>query len=201
MKKLFKFFFQVLFLGVSVFIGLLAAREWKRNERYYKSRFVGIRNRVGRDLEVGRESALQTANELRAQFQHESELVLKEAAIKAEEFKASKTVKKAVAVIEKVLPIDIKSESKPESKPETKSELKPEVKSEKFESKDLKGLSPRQNVIFAIIRGKKQVEMKDLLMRVSGVTERTLRRDLLKLQELKLISKKGTTKSVTYVLK
>jgi DeoR/GlpR family transcriptional regulator of sugar metabolism len=43
--------------------------------------------------------------------------------------------------------------------------------------------------------------MRDILIRVKGVTERTLRRDLLKLQEEGLIIKKGNTKSAQYVLK
>ena len=62
-------------------------------------------------------------------------------------------------------------------------------------------LTGRQNVIYAIIRGKKIIEMSDLLPRIPGVTERTLRRDLLQLQSLGLIEKHGTTKSSTYVLK
>lgn len=61
-------------------------------------------------------------------------------------------------------------------------------------------LSDRQKVVYAIIKGKKAIEMKDLLPRIPGVTERTLRRDLLKLQEVKLISKQGTTKASNYVL-
>jgi DeoR/GlpR family transcriptional regulator of sugar metabolism len=43
--------------------------------------------------------------------------------------------------------------------------------------------------------------MRDILSRVKGVTERTLRRDLLKLQEQGLITKKGSTKSAQYLLK
>lgn len=62
-------------------------------------------------------------------------------------------------------------------------------------------LSPRQQVVYAIIRGKKSLEMKDLLPKIPGVTERTLRRDLLKLQEAGLITKQGTTKASSYVLR
>lgn len=61
-------------------------------------------------------------------------------------------------------------------------------------------LSPRQKIVYAIIKGKKSLEMKDLLMRIPSVTERTLRRDLLKLQEAGLITKQGTTKASSYVL-
>jgi hypothetical protein len=61
-------------------------------------------------------------------------------------------------------------------------------------------LTPRQEVVYEIIRGKKMIEMKDLLPRIPSVTERTLRRDLLKLQDAGLISKRGTTKASTYVL-
>ncbi len=76
-----------------------------------------------------------------------------------------------------------------------------EAKPEKMAPASKKySLTPRQNVIYAIIRGKKSLEMKDLLPKIPGVTERTLRRDLLKLQEAGLIMKQGTTKASSYVL-
>ncbi len=178
MRKLIKFIFQLVILLATVGLGFFAAREWQKNKPYYKSRLVGLKNKLQREVKVGSEAAYQTAIEMRSQFQQESENFLKEASETAETIKASKPVKKAVDIIEKVIP----GEQFPKT---TKT----------------KGLTPRQNVIYAIIKGKKTVEMKDLLMRISGITERTLRRDLLKLQELKLITKKGTTKSATYVLK
>jgi hypothetical protein len=62
----------------------------------------------------------------------------------------------------------------------------------------LSGLSPRQKQVYEIISAYKTVEMKDLLAQIKGVTERTLRRDLLKLQQEGLVAKKGTTKAVSY---
>lgn len=62
-------------------------------------------------------------------------------------------------------------------------------------------LTDRQQVIYQIIKGRKTIDMKSLLTKVSGVTERTLRRDLLKLQQAGLITKQGTTKASSYVLK
>jgi hypothetical protein len=62
------------------------------------------------------------------------------------------------------------------------------------------GLNPRQNRILKVLQVKKTVEMKDLLDAISGVTERTLRRDLLRMNELNLVKKEGTTKSVKYHL-
>ncbi len=66
---------------------------------------------------------------------------------------------------------------------------------------ETKGLSSRQKRVYDIIKQNKKVEMRNLLGRISGVTERTLRRDLLKLQSLGLVVKLGNTKSVTYLLK
>jgi len=75
------------------------------------------------------------------------------------------------------------------------------IPKQKNESKTFKGLSSRQKRVYEIIRQSKKVEMRHLLTQITGVTERTLRRDLLKLQELGLVLKKGSTKSVTYLLK
>lgn len=76
----------------------------------------------------------------------------------------------------------------------------PEFQEVKIKSKVQLDLSERQREVYRLIESSKKVEMKDLLMRVKGVTERTLRRDLLKLQELGLIKKKGNTKSSSYEL-
>jgi len=62
----------------------------------------------------------------------------------------------------------------------------------------LTSLTPRQQQVYEIISEYGTVEMKDLLMQIKGVTERTLRRDLLKLQLEGLVTKKGTTKAVSY---
>jgi len=63
------------------------------------------------------------------------------------------------------------------------------------------GLNSRQQKILDIIKNKGgAAEMSDLLSRITGVTERTLRRDLLVLSSKKLVSKKGTTKSAKYYL-
>jgi predicted HTH transcriptional regulator len=82
-----------------------------------------------------------------------------------------------------------------EKKQEDKGSLK-EV-GVKFNEKEF---TARQKIILTIIRSKKTVEMRDLLKAISGVTERTLRRDLSVLQEKGFIKKEGTTKSVKYHL-
>jgi len=64
----------------------------------------------------------------------------------------------------------------------------------------IQNLNSRQKEIFEILKTKRTVEMKYLLSMIKNITERTLRRDLLRLQELKLISKEGNTKSVKYHL-
>ena len=61
-------------------------------------------------------------------------------------------------------------------------------------------LSFREQKILNILKGSKIIEMKDLQRAIKGVTERTLRRDLLQLQKVGLIKKIGNTKSVKYQL-
>lgn len=56
----------------------------------------------------------------------------------------------------------------------------------------------RTEQIYKLIKEMKVVEMSDLLSRFRGITERTLRRDLAKLQTMKLIKKTGSTKSAKY---
>ena len=75
------------------------------------------------------------------------------------------------------------------------------VNKKPYELNQTKEITIRQNRVYNIIKQSKKVEMRHLLSQISGVTERTLRRDLLKLQELGLVLKKGSTKSVTYLLK
>lgn len=77
----------------------------------------------------------------------------------------------------------------------------PEFQEVKKQSAVALNLTPRQKEVFRLIETSKKVEMRDILIRVKGVTERTLRRDLLKLQEEGLIIKKGNTKSAQYILK
>jgi predicted DNA-binding transcriptional regulator YafY len=61
-------------------------------------------------------------------------------------------------------------------------------------------LTFRQQKIMNILNSSKILEMKDLQNAIKGVTERTLRRDLLQLQSIGLIKKIGNTKSVKYQL-
>ena len=61
-------------------------------------------------------------------------------------------------------------------------------------------LTFRQQKILNILKSIQIVDMKTLLVSVKGVTERTLRRDLLELQKVGLIKKIGNTKSVKYQL-
>jgi len=71
---------------------------------------------------------------------------------------------------------------------------------ERVNTGDTSELSLRQKEMLNILQLKKTVDMKVLLARITGVTERTLRRDLLKLQELGFVKKEGNTKSVKYHL-
>ncbi len=60
-------------------------------------------------------------------------------------------------------------------------------------------LNSRQQQIYDLIKGRKQIDIADLKA-VKGVTTRTLRRDLNKLIEEHLILKQGKTKSARYIL-
>jgi hypothetical protein len=73
-----------------------------------------------------------------------------------------------------------------------------EIKS--VNNKKTPNLTLRQQKILNVLKGVKIIEMKDLLIAIKGVTERTLRRDLLQLQNENLIKKIGNTKSVKYQL-
>lgn len=61
-------------------------------------------------------------------------------------------------------------------------------------------LTFRQQKILNIMKSVQIVDMKSLQVSIKGVTERTLRRDLLELQKVGLIKKIGNTKSVKYQL-
>lgn len=58
----------------------------------------------------------------------------------------------------------------------------------------------RTEEIYKLIKELKQVDMSILLSKFKGITERTIRRDLAKLQTMKLIRKSGSTKSAKYTL-
>lgn len=58
----------------------------------------------------------------------------------------------------------------------------------------------RTEEVYRLIKELKVVDMNVLLVKFKGITERTLRRDLAKLQTMKLIKKTGSTKSAKYSL-
>jgi predicted HTH transcriptional regulator len=65
---------------------------------------------------------------------------------------------------------------------------------------DVIAQNKRTEEVYKLIKELKEVDMTVLLAKVKGVTERTLRRDLAKLQTMKLIKKSGSTKSAKYSL-
>jgi hypothetical protein len=58
----------------------------------------------------------------------------------------------------------------------------------------------RTEEVYKLVKQLKEVDMGVLLTKFKGITERTLRRDLAKLQTMKLIKKTGSTKSAKYSL-
>ncbi len=78
----------------------------------------------------------------------------------------------------------------------------PKKKELQFEVKERKhDLTPRQEIIFELIKKKRKVGVKDIMKLVEGVSNRTIRRDLQRLCELELIKKNGRTKDVHYLIK
>lgn len=80
------------------------------------------------------------------------------------------------------------------------------VKTERKNAKKIavkakKNLSTRQNNIISYISKKGVGKVSDMAKTFKGVTERTLRRDLNKLEEDGLVVRSGSTKSVTYRIK
>ena len=73
-------------------------------------------------------------------------------------------------------------------------------KNEEVKLKETIAQGRRTEEVYRLIKEFKEVDMPILLSRIKGVTERTLRRDLAKLQTMKLIKKSGSTKSAKYVL-
>lgn len=59
-------------------------------------------------------------------------------------------------------------------------------------------INSRQNILLALLKQHKSLQMKDIEKRIQTVNVRTLRRDLDKLQKLGLISKTGSTKAAVY---
>lgn len=72
---------------------------------------------------------------------------------------------------------------------------------DKFKEKKGIVISKRQKDILSSLKLKKKLSMKDLQSEFKSVTSRTLRRDLSKLVELKLIKKEGNTKDSIYKMK
>lgn len=59
-------------------------------------------------------------------------------------------------------------------------------------------INSRQNILLALLKQHKSLQMKEIEKRIQTVNVRTLRRDLDKLQKLGLISKTGSTKAAVY---
>lgn len=62
-------------------------------------------------------------------------------------------------------------------------------------------INSRQNILLALLKQYKSMQMKDIEKRIQTVNVRTLRRDLDKLQKFGLISKTGSTKAAVYRVK
>lgn len=75
-----------------------------------------------------------------------------------------------------------------------------EDKEEETKLKETIAQGKRTEEVYRLIKEFKEVDMPLLLSKVNGVTERTLRRDLAKLQTMKLVKKSGSTKSAKYSL-
>lgn len=96
-----------------------------------------------------------------------------------------------------ILYIILKQKSKTETKA-IDSGNKEEKDLNKHDEKVKIFLTERQKVILGNIKKEKKVYPTDLKLLLPNVSTRTIRRDMTKLVELKLIEQKGSTKSTYY---
>ena len=64
---------------------------------------------------------------------------------------------------------------------------------------DKSGLNSRQEKILDILCKRGEVTVEELLGEIGGITERTLRRDMRKLEEMGWSKKEGNTKGSRYI--
>jgi len=62
-----------------------------------------------------------------------------------------------------------------------------------------KNLNERQGKILEVLTLKKEITVEELMKEIDGVSERTLRRDMGKLEELGFSKKQGNTKGSKYI--
>jgi hypothetical protein len=62
-------------------------------------------------------------------------------------------------------------------------------------------LTDRQENIYQLIRKEGEIDMKSVADKISGVSDRTLRRDMTKMEKLGLIKQVGKTRNSVYKLK
>ncbi len=60
-------------------------------------------------------------------------------------------------------------------------------------------LNPRQEKILKILKERKEITIEELMLEIKNVSERTFRRDMKKLEELKFLEKEGNTKGSKYI--
>jgi predicted HTH transcriptional regulator len=60
-------------------------------------------------------------------------------------------------------------------------------------------LNDRQKKIFSLLKEKGELRVDDIMSQIGGVSERTLRRDMSKLEDLGYSKKLGSTKGAKYI--
>ncbi len=102
--------------------------------------------------------------------------------------------------------VEVKEKFKKEKPNVRKIEKKKEVKEKPKVKKVLKkkevkenNLNDRQNDILSMLKKEKEVKIENIMGEIVGVSERTLRRDMNKLEELGYSKKVGTTKACKYI--
>jgi predicted HTH transcriptional regulator len=77
--------------------------------------------------------------------------------------------------------------------------VKKDVVEVKPKLKRIGGLNVRQQKVLDLLKEKKNITVEDILSNIKGVSERTLRRDMNKLESLGVSKKQGTTKGSKYI--
>ena len=202
MRQIIKAICRMFFLVLSVAFGFFLVKSWKENEAELKpklaklkAKFAEHRRRLSEELRS--EDNGQTDKPEERIMENFFEYPDNDAEYREEKQEIPEKLKK----IEQVKKIEQLEKVGYVKKVEQVKKVNPVVPIAKGKSSTSKGvLTPRQKEVLSLLQKNKTVSMKDILKKITGVTERTLRRDLLKLQENGLAKKIGNTKSVSYSL-
>ncbi len=191
----------ILLLSVTNFVGLIAIVLYFIGKKYNPS----LRKSLWKWMSAGQEALSESPRNVNQNSSGEFfELEIGDTNNKVEEFIKKKKVNKAES-ISKRSPQKA-SATKPKSniyKSSAELNVGPEQKLVAY--KDLSnqkisvaGLNERQNLLLSYIKSKKQANMRDINLNFKNVSQRTLRRDMERLEKLRYVRQSGKTRDSMY---